>query len=260
VPRYEIAADRLAGEITASTQALADLIDGADLTRPVPTCPEWTLRQLAAHVGRVHRWAAQIVSTQAAQRLPFREVPDGKLPADPAEHPRWLRAGAERVLTALAETGTRQVWTHLGPGPASYWARRMAHETAVHRADAQITFGQRPVIDPDVAADGIDEWLGFIAVDGPGPQERRLEERWRGRAVHIHTTDDGQGGGEWTVRGQDGRLVVERGHSKGDVAVGGTASAVLLVLVRRFPPNDPDVEVVGDHATFGDWLAATAFE
>jgi len=255
-----IGAARLTGEITASTQALATLIDGADLNRPVPTCPEWTLRELAAHVGRVHRWAAQLVSTGAAQRLPFGGVPDRKLPADPAQQPRWLRAGAERVLAALAEAGTRQVWTHLGPGPASYWLRRMAHETAVHRADAQVTFGQRPVIDPDVAADGIDEWLGFLAVDGPGQQERGLDDRWRGRAVHIHTTDGGQGGGEWTVRGQDGRIVVERGHSKGDVAVRGPASAVLLVLVRRLPPSDPEVEVLGDRATFGDWLAATGFE
>ena len=139
-----IGAARLTGEITASTQALATLIDGADLNRPVPTCPEWTLRELAAHVGRVHRWAAQLVSTGAAQRLPFGGVPDRKLPADPAQQPRWLRAGAERVLAALAEAGTRQVWTHLGPGPASYWLRRMAHETAVHRADAAIARGDWP--------------------------------------------------------------------------------------------------------------------
>ena len=44
------------------------------------------------------------------------------------------------------------MWTHLGPGPARYWARRMAHETAVHRADGQIALGQRPQIDPVTAA------------------------------------------------------------------------------------------------------------
>ena len=35
-----ISTERLYGEITGSTATLAGLIDGADLTRPVPTCPE----------------------------------------------------------------------------------------------------------------------------------------------------------------------------------------------------------------------------
>jgi uncharacterized protein (TIGR03083 family) len=256
-----IATARLTGEITGSTETFASLIDGGDLTRQVPTCPEWTLRQLTTHVGRAHRWAAQIVSTRAAAPPEFRQVPDGKLPADPAGHARWLRAGAERLLAALDEAGSERVWTHLGPGPASYWARRMAHETAVHRADAQLALGQRPVIDPGVAADGIDEWLGFLTGDDQDdPRARSFAEQWQGRALHLHITDSGQGGGEWTVRGQGGWLTVERGHSKGDVALRGPASAVLLVLVRRFPPGGPDVEVLGERAVLDQWLAATAFE
>jgi uncharacterized protein (TIGR03083 family) len=256
----QLAANRLAGEITGSTGLLAGLA-GGDLTRQVPTCPEWNLRQLLTHVGRAQRWATLIVSTRAAEPPSFRDVPDGKLPADPAGHAGWLRAGAERLLAALEEAGTDRVWTHLGPGPASYWARRMAHETAVHRADAQLTFGQRPVIDPDIAADGIDEWLGFITEDDQDdPRAREFAELWQGRAVHLHTTDGGHDGGEWTVRGVDGWLTVERGHSKGDVALRGPASAVLLVLVRRFPPGDPDVEVLGERAALDEWLAATAFE
>lgn len=256
-----LATGRLAGEITGSTQTLASLLDGGDLTTRVPTCPEWNFRQLTTHVGRAQRWAAQIVSTRAAEPPEFRQVPDGKLPADPAGQAGWLQAGADRLLAALDEAGTDQVWTHLGPGPASYWARRMAHETAVHRADAQLAFGQRPVIDPDVAADGIDEWLGFITEDDQDdPRARSFADRWQGRALHLHTTDGGEGGGEWTVRGLDGWFTVERGHSKGDVALRGTASAVLLVLVRRFPPDDPDVQVLGERAVLDEWLAATAFD
>ncbi len=88
-------------------------------------------------------------------------MPDGRLPDDPAERPAWLRDGAARLAETVT-TGSGPVWTHLGPGPASYWARRMAHETAVHRADGEIAVGTRPVIDPVVAADGIAEWLGFL--------------------------------------------------------------------------------------------------
>ena len=57
--------ERYHAEISAATLALAGLVDGADLTVRVPTCPDWTLRQLATHVGRAHRWAAEIVGTRS---------------------------------------------------------------------------------------------------------------------------------------------------------------------------------------------------
>jgi mycothiol maleylpyruvate isomerase-like protein len=78
--------ERYVAEITASTASLGALIDGADLTLRVPTCPDWTLRQLATHVGRAQRWAAEIVSTRSAQAIAFRDVPNGRIPDDPAEH------------------------------------------------------------------------------------------------------------------------------------------------------------------------------
>ena len=56
--------DRFAAGLRACTAELAQIIDG-DLDRPVPTCPGWTFRQLATHLGRGHRWAAQIVATRA---------------------------------------------------------------------------------------------------------------------------------------------------------------------------------------------------
>ena len=49
--------DRFFTELRGCTAELARIIDG-DLERPVPTCPGWTFRQLATHLGRGHRWAA----------------------------------------------------------------------------------------------------------------------------------------------------------------------------------------------------------
>ena len=162
-----ISADRCYAEIEASTETLAGLVDGADLTIPVPTCPDWTLRQLATHVGRAHRWAAEIAATRSAEFIPFRQVPDGRLPDDPAEQAPWLRAGAARVIAAVREAGSDPVWAFSGLRPACFWARRMAHETAVHRADAQIATGYQAEFAPDLAADAIDEWLGFLSVPAP---------------------------------------------------------------------------------------------
>src|SRR5580693_8160964 len=112
-----IAVERWYAEIEASTETLAGLVHGADLTRQVPTCPEWTLRQLATHVGRAHRWSAEIVSTRSAEFIPFRQVPDGRIPDDPALHAPWLRAGAELLIKSVRQAGGDPGWT--GPMPRS---------------------------------------------------------------------------------------------------------------------------------------------
>jgi uncharacterized protein (TIGR03083 family) len=253
-----ISTDRWYEEIAGSTATLAQLIDGTDLTRPVPTCPEWTMRQLITHVGRAHRWAAAIVTTRSAVPIPFREVPGGKLPENPREHGDWLRTGAAGVIDAVRAAGDEQVWTHPGPGPARYWARRMAYETAVHRADGQIALGQRPRIDPVTAADGIDEWLGFLAAPDPGEDRPSLADL-HGKVLHVHVTDGEVAAGEWMIRPTAVGITVEPGHGKGDVAIRGPASDLLLVLMRRLPPGDPAVEVLGDAAVLDELLAATPF-
>jgi uncharacterized protein (TIGR03083 family) len=251
-----IAVESCYAEIEASTETLAGLIHGADLTRQVPTCPDWTLRQLATHVGRAHRWAAEIVSTRSAEFIPFRQVPDGRIPDDPALHAPWLRAGAARIIDVVREAGDDPVWTFDGPRPATFWARRMAHETAMHRADAQITVGREPEFGPVLAADGIDEWLGSMS--GIGESDPRVDALPDGAVLHVHVTDEGVDG-EWLVRRDGGSLIVEPGHGKGDVAVRGPAGRLLLVLLRRVPPDDPQVEVLGDAALLTRWLAGTPF-
>ena len=57
------------------------------------------------------------------------------------------------------------VWTFIGPRPAHWWIRRRVHEATVHRADAAIALGADYQLTPELAADGIDEWLERIAVE-----------------------------------------------------------------------------------------------
>src|SRR5438034_376688 len=92
---HQVSDDRFYGELRARTAKLAEIV-GSDLAHPVPTCPDWTFRQLATHVGRGHRWAAEIVATRAAEAIPFHHVPDGKLPTDPARHQGRHDAGEGR--------------------------------------------------------------------------------------------------------------------------------------------------------------------
>jgi uncharacterized protein (TIGR03083 family) len=168
--------DRFFTELRGCTAELARIIDG-DLERPVPTCPGWTFRQLATHLGRGHRWAAQIVATRATTPIPMREVADGKLPQDPAQHAIWLNAGAGRVIEAVTAAGSDSVWTLAGIGPASFWTRRRAHEAAVHLADAQLAAGRDVDLAPEVAADGVDEWLARIVAGTGGTTDPARAQR-----------------------------------------------------------------------------------
>ena len=246
----QLSAERYVAEIEASTAGLAEILAEYDQSLPIPTCPEWTLRQLVTHVGRAHRWAAEITRTRSDAVIPFREVPDGKLPDDRAGQCAWLRAGAARIIVAVREAGNDLVWL-----------RRMAHETLVHRADAQLAAGAGPgpVMDAEVAADAIDEWLMLLA-GGLGYSDERTKALPAGAGLHIHATDDGLGGrGEWMIRHDAGGLTVEPGHGKGDAALTGPAASLLLVLMRRRPVSDPAVTVYGDSAVVDGWLASTAF-
>jgi uncharacterized protein (TIGR03083 family) len=257
----QLNADQYVAEIEASTAGLAEIVADHDQRLPVPTCPEWTLRQLATHVGRAQRWAAEITRRRLDAPISFREVPDGRLPDDRAEQPVWLRAGAARLVDAVREAGSDLVWSFAGPAPAGFWLRRMAHETLVHRADAQLAAGAEPepAIEAGVAADAIDEWL-MLLTRGLGNSGERAKALGAGAALHLHATDDGLGGrGEWMVRHDAGGLTVEAGHGKGDAALAGPAASLLLVLMRRRPASDPAVTVHGDSAVVDGWLASTAF-
>jgi uncharacterized protein (TIGR03083 family) len=254
-----VATDRYFSEIAGSTAILADLVSTGDLASPIPTCPEWTLRKLGAHVGRAHRWAALIVSTRSAEFIPFRSVPDGKFPDEQAEAAAWLTAGAELLTAAVSEAGAVPVWAFVRQAPAPFWARRMAHETLVHRADAQLAAGQQVQIAPDLAADAIDEWLEVMSplMGQPDPRAAALPV---GARLHVHAKDDGQSGPcEWLVsHGTDG-VMVQHEHAKADVAVTGPADRLLLMLLRRLPADDPSVTVHGDPELLAAWLAATQF-
>jgi uncharacterized protein (TIGR03083 family) len=258
----QLSADRYFAETNAATSGLADILAEHDQSLPIPTCPEWTLRQLATHVGRSHRWAAEIIRTRSDAFIPFREVPDGRLPDDRDDQPTWLRAGAARIIEAVREAGSDLVWSFAGPAPAGFWIRRMAHEALVHRADAQFAVGAEPepVIEAEVAADAIDEWLTLVTDGILGNAAEWTNALPAGAGLHIHATDDGLGGrGEWMIRHEAHGLTVEPGHDKGDAALTGPAASLLLVLMRRRPLSDPPVTVYGDSALVDSWLAITAF-
>jgi uncharacterized protein (TIGR03083 family) len=239
------------------TKAFGELIRTADPAAPVPTCPEWTIKQLFRHVGRGNRWAAQIVADRRDEPLDPREVPDGRPPEDPDAAIDWLNAGARLILDSVDATGAdTPVWTFIGPRPAQWWIRRRAHEATVHRADAAIALGADYHLTPELAADAIDEWLERIAAEANATSSP-LDA---GQTVHLHATDDGLGAaGEWSIVGRDDGIGYSHEHGKGDAALRGRAQDLLLAIVRRRSAADAGVEIFGDRGVWDGWLTRTPF-
>ena len=226
----------------AAAQAARDM----PMETTVPSCPEWTLLDLAHHLGSHHRWVAGNLD----------QPPDGKAfkrraepPADDAI-PDWLEAGAEMLATKLATTDpAKPCWTWVPfDDSVGFWARRTTHETAMHRWDAQNADGEADAVEPELAADGVDEYLGILGAF----RGRRFPEAG---SIHLHSTDTP---GEWLIRLDAEGIQLTREHAKGDVAVRGPASDVLLVLMGRKTMVAVDVfgeaplfERFRKHASFG---------
>jgi uncharacterized protein (TIGR03083 family) len=253
----QLSYDRYQAEIEAETARIAELGRGADPAAPVPTCPGWTMTKLVKHLGRVHRRGLAIVESRATEYLDPHQVDDGMPPEDAEGRLTWLISGAERMVRALREAGPQTpVWTWAEDQSTGFWARRMAHETLVHRADVCLAVGADFTPDPELAADGVSELLDLLA----SPQVAQLKPGFAelagdGQSLHFHATDPGLGAaGEWVVRRTPAGVVWEHGHDKADVAVRGHAAGLLLVAYRRLTPESAGVEVRGDERLLAHWL------
>ncbi|MEU6573727.1 maleylpyruvate isomerase family mycothiol-dependent enzyme [Streptomyces sp. NPDC046805] len=258
--------DRYCDEIAHQVAGLRELVtSGADLGAPVPTCPDWTLEQLARHAGGALRWANALVAARAQENVPREQIPlrDGpEEQGDPAALDAWLAKSADLIVGTLREAGPdAKVWSWFGDHSSGFWARRMTHEIAVHRADAALALGQPYELAAEVAADTLDEWLQMAA----WLQQRRgrgtaPEPQGPARSIHLHATDTTpETNAEWIVEfGAEG-VDWRRGHEKATVALRGPLTSVLLAFLRRLPLDSPELEVLGDRAVLASWLEWARF-
>jgi uncharacterized protein (TIGR03083 family) len=141
---------------------MASATAATDPDAPVPTCPEWVMRDLVRHMGGVHRWATGYVAGARTEiwDVDLDEVV-GTWPED-AGLADWLGQGCEALASALSTAPAGlECWTFLpAPSPLAMWARRQAHETAIHRVDAEGAAGMAlGAMDAAFAADGVGELL-----------------------------------------------------------------------------------------------------
>ena len=229
---------------------LAELVADTDLDAPVPSCPDWNLEKLTTHAGSVHRWVTHLVATRAASRVSPRDVELG-VPSERTDLPAWLAAGASPLSAALTTDPSIPVWTWGPGGTVGWWARRMLHETTVHRMDAQLALGLEPELAPARAADAVEEFLANL----PAVAEDNIRALPTGDSLHLHATD---GAGEWTISLTDEGFQWAADHAKAAVAVRGSLVDLLLLVYGRRRPQDSDrFEIFGDPTVLERWLAAT---
>ena len=261
--RYHV--DRLERE----GQLLAAAAASAGFGAPVPSCPGWRVRDLLAHTGYVHRWAAGFVAEGRTGPVDTPGEPDllRLAPAD-GDLLAWFSEGHAALVRTLRDAPADvRCWSFLpAPSPLAFWARRQAHETAIHRVDAE----QAAAAGPDeaggglagdagtgaqgggvtpfagrFAADGVDELLtGFLA-------RSMRRGRWQGRPgrLGIHGRDEA-GEADWLVVTAPDGASVSRAAGPADCDVTGSAASLYLAVWNRGPVAG--LEVRGDPGFLAD--------
>ncbi len=239
---YALTYDEHVAAVRRESAAFAAALRAGPMDATVPSCPEWTVTDLATHVGQFAGFWSHVLCDGTGRSKPaMPEPPEQAALADWFEE---LAAGLVTELTATAPA--TEVWTWVDEDDtASFVARRSAHELAIHRIDAQLAHGVHEPIEPALAADGIDET--FLMVNYAAGHSGR-----NGATLHLHGTDDpAPEPHEWLVTFGEDAISMTHEHGKGDAAIRAHVSDLELLLYQR-PP-------VGEVEVFGDPELITAF-
>jgi uncharacterized protein (TIGR03083 family) len=225
---------------------------GLSSSAPVPSCPGWTLDELANHLGRVYSWVAAILECDSAGPPDRDQAAQQSEDQPPAE---WMQTGLSRVVSLLRDLPEdARRWSFVtGPdSPVAFWWRRQMHETLIHRVDAELAAGSE-ITTPaaEIAADGIPEHLDLNRCTRVEAQDIRLGE---GLTIHLHATDV-ESDAEWTIDTVNRTYAAS--HMKADVALRGPAWALDRWCWRRGDLSPDSRLFLGDEVeTFGDWETA----
>jgi uncharacterized protein (TIGR03083 family) len=232
--------------LRAEADRMASLpVEGS--TARVPACPDWDVTDLVSHTGWVHRWMTYMVRLPEGQR-PNRETSEAAgLPrAGSAQHPdgdlmTWFRAGAAELVHVLETTPpTKRMNSLFGEHQPAFITRRQAHETSVHRWDAETALGlPAGGFGPGVAADGIDEVLQLWV-----PLTFDYAAFARATQIQLLATDSDD---SWVIAIEDRTTHWRRGHDAASaVTARGALDDLYLFVWNRRPVDGLDVSGDGD--------------
>ncbi len=228
--------DRFLEELHGHGVALARSADHTSMETPIPSCPGWTVGRLLGHLAKVQRWSAHAVRTGSPEGFEFQRPEPDRLIS-------YFLSGLDELVAAIGEAPEdRPIWT-LWPvrSPRLYWARRQAHEVAIHRVDIELAVGYGvSEFEPDFAADGIDELLmGLLPLGATAPAARSVVVEPLDRNV------------SWTVQvGPAGVEARREASPQADLSLFGLSSELYRWVWNR--AGDDEVSLRGD-VLVADW-------
>jgi uncharacterized protein (TIGR03083 family) len=192
---------------------------------PVPSCPGWTVDDLVRHVAEVyeHKIACTLLG----------HAPDPWPPEWPADRSaiEWFTDAHRRLLEMFDRNQpTTPSATWWPPDQTvGFWARRMAHETAVHRYDAELAAEVPMPLDAGLASDGVDEVLQIMLA---GDWSEDADDDATGQRIAVETGDR-----RWDVVLERAAVSVEGAPGDADARLTGEPSDVDLWLWGRVPDD-----------------------
>jgi uncharacterized protein (TIGR03083 family) len=220
--------------------AFRRVLEDGDLDAPVAACPGWTLTDLTRHLGSIHRWAREgILTGPGPDEHAMPTGRDGIL--------AWFAEGANALHeTLLASEPDTPCWTFAPPEVAGFWMRRQAHETSVHRWDAESSQGTPGALDATLALDGVHE-----VVDMFFPRQVRLGRiPPLARSLRLTPAE-----GEPRILAGDGTAAASPGADV-DAEIAGPAEPLVLLLWGRTVVDDPRLRLRGSRAAAEEVLGA----
>lgn len=230
--------------LAAEGERIVSLARRGPLAARVPYMAEWTMEDVVAHLGGVHRWAAQIV---AARHFDGSRHQPGTAVGPPLVD--WFAEGVAELVNTLEQADVDDAcgyFSNGSPATVGFWCRRQAHETTIHRWDVEASIGEHLPIDAQMATDGIDELFHtFTRTRG----EQRLDA-----PIRVSTTDTGA---SWALAPADQPGRVDLTPEPGPVAakIEGQAEQVLLALWKRVTLDGDRLELTGSVQTVRDFVA-----
>lgn len=244
-----------------STALRDSVASSADLDVRVPSCPDWSLRDLVEHLTEVQRFWAAAVAAGPSERPPAptsepapapapAPAPDSEpasggvtLPADLLE--RSAAATRELVAALRAAGPDTGCWAWWGgsdvPMTSGAVARHQVQEAAVHAFDAQLATGTPQPVPAVVAVDGIAEFVGIShGTAGPWPHEPAR--------IGLHAAE----GESWVLDLAASGSHVLGGRPATAAGLYGSASDLLLTLHGRLSPDS--LRIQGDRAVVENLL------
>jgi uncharacterized protein (TIGR03083 family) len=243
-------------DLVASRSDALRAAAAGNLDARVPGCPDWSVRDLVAHLGEVQLFWSAAVAAGPADQPPGDDVIGDRDPH--GDLLTWSADATTALLDALEEAGPDRGcwawWSASGaPMTAGAVARHQVQEAGVHAFDAQQAAGRAEPLPPPVAADGVGEFLTVgLRCMGAWPHDRAavVLEAGDGGTWHLdlgsegaHPTllDEGQAGAmrrDATVTADPGDLVLAFYRRVGLDPAQVSGDAVVVARLLDWPDMD----------------------